>query len=77
MRGAPGHLATAWAIVFVILNLRLQVWLATFMRVDLVELHRLVPLWVVPSATLFLVLWVAVVAALTKSRKRVRLDPPI
>jgi RNA polymerase sigma factor (sigma-70 family) len=77
VRGAPGHLATAWAIVFVILNLRLQVWLATFMRVDLVELHRLVPLWVVPSATLFLVLWVAVVAALTKSRKRVRLDPPI
>ena len=69
LQGAVGHVAIAWAIVFVIVNLRLQVWLAALMGVDLVQFHRLLPVWVVPSATLFLVLWVVAVAALTKSQK--------
>jgi hypothetical protein len=69
LQGALGHVALAWAIILVILNLRLQVWLATFRGVDLVELHRLLPAWVVPLATLFLVLWLGVVVALTKSQR--------
>ena len=71
LRGAVGHLAIAWAIVFIILNLRLQVWLAALMRIDLDQFHRLLPPWVVPSTTLFLVLWVAAVAALTRSQKAI------
>jgi hypothetical protein len=48
------------------LNLRLQVWLAALSGINLVELHRLLPEWVVPLATLFLVLLVAVATALTR-----------
>jgi len=71
LQGAIGHVALAWAIILVILNLRLQVWLATFRGVGLVELHRLLPAWVVPLATLFLVLWLGVVVALTKSQRAI------
>jgi RNA polymerase sigma factor (sigma-70 family) len=68
LQGATGRVALAWAIILVILNLRLQIWLAAFRGVDLVELHRLLPAWVVPSATLLLVLLVGVAVALTKSQ---------
>jgi RNA polymerase sigma factor (sigma-70 family) len=68
LQGATGYVALAWAIILVILNLRLQTWLATFRGVDLVQLHRVMPAWVVPLATLFLLLWVGVVVALTKSQ---------
>ena len=68
LQGATGRVGLAWAIILVILNLRLQIWLAAFLGVDLVELHRLLPAWVVPSATLFLVLLVGVAAALIKSQ---------
>ena len=67
LQGATGRVGLAWAIILVILNLRLQIWLAAFLGVDLVELHRLLPAWVVPSATLFLVLLVGVAAALIKA----------
>jgi RNA polymerase sigma factor (sigma-70 family) len=66
LQGATGYVALAWAIIIVILNLRLQVWLAALSGINLVELHRLLPEWVVPLATLFLVLLVAVATALTR-----------
>jgi RNA polymerase sigma factor (sigma-70 family) len=71
LQRATRHVAIAWAIILVILNLRLQVWLATLRGVDLSELHRLLPAWVIPSATLFVVLWVGVLVALTKSQRAI------
>jgi uncharacterized membrane protein SpoIIM required for sporulation len=68
LQGAPGHVALAWAIILVILNLRLQVWLAALSGISLAEMYRRLPVWVVPSATLFLVLLVAVTTALTRSQ---------
>lgn len=68
LQGATGYVALAWAIILVILNLRLQIWLAIFRGVDLVELRRVMPALVVPLATLFLLLWVGVVVALTESQ---------
>ena len=68
LQGAVRHLAIAWAIILVILNMRLRVWLATLRGLDLSELHRLLPPWVIPSATLFLVLWIGVLVILTKSQ---------
>ena len=68
LQGATGHVALAWAIILVILNLRLQVWLAALSGIKLVELHRLLPVWVVPSATLFLLLLVGVATAMTRSQ---------
>jgi RNA polymerase sigma factor (sigma-70 family) len=59
------HLALAWAVVLAILNLRLNVWLAAFRGVDIAEIHRLLPVWVVPVATLTLLIWTGVLVALT------------
>lgn len=68
LQGATGHVALAWAIILMILDLRLQVWLAALSGIKLVEMHRRLPVWVVPSATLFLVLLVGVATALTGSQ---------
>ena len=65
LQGATGHVALAWAIILMILDLRLQVWLAALSGINLVEMHRRLPVWVVPSATWFLVLLVSVATALT------------
>ena len=66
MRSVIGHLALAWAFVLAILNLRLNVWLAAFRGVDLAEIHRLLPAWAVPLATVTLLIWTGVLVALTK-----------
>jgi RNA polymerase sigma factor (sigma-70 family) len=71
LQGAPGHVAVAWAIILMILNLRLQAWLAALSGVNLAEMHRRLPLWIVPSATLCLVLLVAVTTALSRSQNSI------
>lgn len=71
LQGAPAYVAVAWAIILAILNLRLHVWLAAFRGVDVATMHRLLPAWVIPSATLFVVLWVGIVAGLTRSRSSI------
>ena len=68
LQGAPGHVALAWAIILGILNLRLQVWLAALSGISLVEMHRLLPMWFVPLATLLLVIPVGAATSLTKSQ---------
>ena len=70
MRLVAWHLAFAWAAVLVILNLRLDVWLASAHRSSLAEIHRLLPPWVVPSLTFALLLWSGLVMALTKPKPR-------
>jgi hypothetical protein len=66
MRAVAGHLTLAWATVLVILNLRLNTWLAAAHRSSLAEIHHLLPAWVTPLLTLALVLWAGLVLALTK-----------
>jgi RNA polymerase sigma factor (sigma-70 family) len=70
MRAVAGHLALAWGVVLVILNLRLDVWIAHAHRSSLAEIHSLLPAWVIPLLTLALVLWAGVVMALTKPVRR-------
>src|SRR5271165_4908806 len=65
-RAAIGHTALAWGVILVVLNLRMDVWLATRREVSLAEMHRLLPAWVVPSATLILLVWGGVVLAMTR-----------
>jgi RNA polymerase sigma factor (sigma-70 family) len=66
LHAAIGHAVLAWGVILVALNLRLGVWLAARREVSLAELHRLLPAWVVPSATLILLVWVGVVLAMTR-----------
>jgi hypothetical protein len=53
-------------IALTILNLRLNLSLAAFRGVDIAEIHRLLPVWAVPLATLTLLIWTGVLVALTK-----------
>lgn len=69
LQGSTRHFALAWAIILVILNFRLQAWLATLLGFNLPALHRLLPAWVVPSVTLFLVLVVGMAIALSRSQR--------
>jgi len=68
MQSIAWHLTFAWATVLVILNLRLDTWIATAHRSTLAEIHRLMPPWVIPSLTLALLLWAGLVMALTRPK---------
>jgi hypothetical protein len=60
------HMILTWTAVLVALNWQLSAWLAAFRGIDLVEMHRLLPVWVVPALTLLLVAWVGLLVAITR-----------
>ena len=66
MRAIAVHLALAWAAVLMVLNLRLDVWLAYMHGSSVGEIHSLLPVWVAPLLTLALVLWAGLMMILTK-----------
>ncbi|MGD1020147.1 MAG: sigma-70 family RNA polymerase sigma factor [Verrucomicrobiia bacterium] len=68
-RAAAGHLALTWAIILVVLNLRLNAWMAAAHECSLAEMHRLLPMWVIPVLTLALLAWSGLVFALTKPKR--------
>jgi RNA polymerase sigma factor (sigma-70 family) len=64
MRAAACQLALIWAAILVILNCRLEMWLMSLQGVGSFPM----PGWVIPVLTLALVLWFAVVMALTRRK---------
>jgi RNA polymerase sigma factor (sigma-70 family) len=66
VRAVVGHLALVWCVVLVLLNVRLDVWLAAARGIDLTSLHQLLPPWTVPLLTVALVLWIGIVLAITR-----------
>ncbi|HUJ71112.1 MAG TPA: sigma-70 family RNA polymerase sigma factor [Verrucomicrobiae bacterium] len=67
---AIAHVTLAWVVILTMLNCRLDVWLAARRGTDLAEIHRLLPVWVIPSLTVTLLLWIGLVLALTKPGHR-------
>jgi RNA polymerase sigma factor (sigma-70 family) len=70
IRATIGHLALIWAVILVILNLRLDVWEASLHGMDLAAMHRLLPAWLIPALTLALLIWIGIVLALTRPKPR-------
>jgi TM2 domain-containing membrane protein YozV len=70
MQAIAAHLALCWGTILVILNLRLDVWLAAAHRCSLAEIHSLLPAWVVPVLTLALLLWAGLILKLTEPVRR-------
>ena len=71
-RGATayfGQLASACAAMLAIFNLRFDVWEAYWNGVSLAEMHRLMPLWLIPLLTLVLLIWTGTVLFLTKPKR--------
>jgi hypothetical protein len=65
-RAAIGHVALALGMVLVILNLRIDVWLASYRGVSVTEIHQLLPMWVIHLLTLALLIWTGVLLAMTR-----------
>lgn len=73
MQAVAGHLALAWVVVLVALNLRLDLWMATAHQCSIAEIHQLLPAWVSPVLTLALLAWSGLLMLLTKpATQRVR-----
>jgi RNA polymerase sigma factor (sigma-70 family) len=68
-RAMTRRLVLAWAVILVVLNWRLGGWVAAARGVGLAEIHGLLPGWVIPMATLTLLLWIGVLVALTRPRR--------
>lgn len=60
----------AFAAIFVVLNLRMDVWVAERRDVSVAEVQQFLPIWLLPLLSLALVVWVALVIALTKPTRR-------
>jgi len=71
MRGGIRCLTLAFGVILVILNWHLDVWMAARYEVSVAEMHRLYPMWVIPSLTLALLLWIGLVLAITKPKRRI------
>jgi hypothetical protein len=67
-RTVVSHLTLYGIIVLMVLNLRLDVWMATARGVSLAEIHALFSPWIIPSLTLGLVAWIALVWKVTHPR---------
>ena len=70
MQAIAGYLALNWATVLVILNLRLDRWMASISGRSLAEIHSVLPAWVIPVLTLALVLWAGLLMVATKPARR-------
>ena len=58
-------------VILAILNLRVDVWVASAYGVTVAEAHDLQPIWIIPVLSLALVVWSALVIALTKPKSSV------
>ena len=55
--------------VVVLLNLRLDVWVAERRDVSVAQIHQFLPIWLLPLLSLALVAWVAALIAITKPNR--------
>jgi hypothetical protein len=53
-------------VILLLLNLRTNVWVATSYGISVAEAREVLPTWIVPVLTLALVVWVALVVAVTQ-----------
>jgi hypothetical protein len=69
VRAPFGYVAICCALILLVINLRLDVWMSNLSGVSVVEIHHLYPLWLVPVLTLTLVLWIALLLVIPLRRQ--------
>jgi len=69
VRTSARHFALAAAVILVVLNLRLDVWVAERRDVSVEQVHQFLPIWLIPLLTLALIAWVAALVAVTKPNR--------
>ncbi len=65
-RAVAGQLALVWGVILMILNVRLERWEAALHGIDLAEMHRLLPIWIIPFLSLSVAAWVYLLLKITK-----------
>lgn len=65
------HVSLFGLVILAILNLRMDVWVASAYGVTVAEAHNLQPIWIIPVLSLALVAWSALVIAVTKPKSSV------
>jgi len=66
------QLASACTAMLVVFNLRFATWAAVWYGVEIPELHRQLPTWLVPLLTSALAVWAGVLLVLTRPKSSVR-----
>jgi RNA polymerase sigma factor (sigma-70 family) len=69
VRASIARMAVLWGMMLLIMNLRWDAWLAAIRGAGLAEVHSILPVWVIPLATLTLLIWTGIVIALTRPRR--------
>jgi RNA polymerase sigma factor (sigma-70 family) len=69
MRGGIRCLTLAFGVIVLMLNWRLDVWMAAQAEISVAEIHRLYPMWLIPVLTLALMAWIGILLALTKPKR--------
>ena len=59
IRSTFGHVTFCCALIVLVINLRLDVWMANNLEISVAEIHQRYPMWLVPLFTVVLGLWVA------------------
>lgn len=63
------HFVLAAGAVLVLLNLRLDVWVAERRDVSVAQIHQLLPIWLLPLLSLALIVWIVTLIAITKPNR--------
>ena len=58
VRATFGHVGWCCALIVSVINLRLDVWLATNRGVSVAEIHQIYPMWLVPLFSVSVGLWI-------------------
>jgi RNA polymerase sigma factor (sigma-70 family) len=69
MPATARHLALVFCVMLIVVNWRVDVWLAAGRGISLAEMHRLLPMWVIHVLTLALVVWTGMLLAITQPRR--------
>ena len=64
VRATFGHVAGSCALIVLVINLRLDVWMAHGFGVSVAEIHQLYPMWLVPLLSVATMLWIGLLLAL-------------
>ncbi len=69
LRRTMRRFVLGWAVILAVLCWRMEGWLAVFRGVDSAGMHELLPAWMIPAASLTLVVWIGLLVALTRPRR--------
>ena len=63
------HSGLCCVLILAILNLRMDVWLASHYGTSVAEIHQMLPMWVIPALTVALLGWITLLIAASHRQK--------